>query len=255
MTLDGLTVFVSPALEAVGVPHAFTTRLGGVSVGPFESLNLGFSTGDQPDDVLTNRARLCAALDCPPEALRFVKQVHGRTILQPAGDWPTGADGTPPEADGLLTDDPSYLIGVRTADCLPVLLATSDGRHVAAVHAGWRGLQQRIPAAAVDLLRSRAGCAADQLVAAVGPGIGAARYEVGPEVAAEFKSQFLRPLASGKPGLDLQGVAVAQLCEAGVTTVDRIPACTYDHPEWFFSYRRDGSRCGRQAAVIRTLPR
>jgi len=244
-------VFQSPSLAAIGVPHAFTTRLGGVSTGPFESLNLGFSTGDQPDDVLTNRARLCSAMDLPAEALRFVKQVHGRKILSPTNDWPTGVEGTPPEADGLLTDDPRCLIGIRTADCLPLLLATDDGRHVAAVHAGWRGLQQGIPAAAVDLLAAQAGCGPERLVAVVGPGIGPARYEVGPEVAEQFGEAFLVPLLSGKPGLDLQGVAVSQLRHAMVGQVDCLAVCTFEHPEWFYSYRRDGARCGRQAAVIR----
>ncbi len=201
--------------------------------------------------MLANRARLCAALDRPAEDLRFVKQVHGRTILEPVDDWPTGADGTPPEADGLMTSDPRYLIGVRTADCLPLLLATADGRHVAAVHAGWRGLAQGLPAAAVGALCERAGCTPESLVAAVGPGIGPERYEIGPEVAAQFEPEFLRPLPTGRPGLDLQGVAVAQLRTAGVAGVDRLAACTYDHDAWFFSYRRDGARCGRQAAVIR----
>jgi copper oxidase (laccase) domain-containing protein len=132
-----------------------------------------------------------------------------------------------------------------------LLLATDDGRHVAAVHAGWRGLEQGIPAAGVALLCEQAGCGPARLIAAVGPGIGAARYEIGPEVAARFGGEFLLPLASGRPGLDLQGVAVAQLAAAGVTAIDRVAVCTFDHPELFFSYRRDGAVCGRQAAVIR----
>ena len=246
-----MPVYRSPKLEAIGVRHAFTTRQGGVSTGPFESLNLGFSTGDVPDDVLTNRARICAALDALPEALRFVKQVHGKTVRQPREEWPTGAEGTPPEADGLITGDPRYVIGVRTADCLPVLLASDDGRTVVAVHAGWRGLQQQMVRNAVRWLADYARCLPSSMVAAIGPGISPQRYEVGDEVAEQFDEAHLVPLASGKSGLDLLGVAAAQLGEAGVTAVDRITRCTYDHPELFYSYRRDGARCGRQAAVIR----
>lgn len=249
--LGGLPILQSPLLLSAGIPHAFTLRRGGTSRPPFDSLNLGFSTGDEPARVLANRRRLCAAFGLPLEHLRFVKQVHGCDVVEPTAAWPTGADDGPPEADALLTDDPRWLIGVRTADCLPVLLATTDGRYVAAVHAGWRGLVQRILPNAVRRLCDRAGCEPDQLLAAVGPGIGAARYEVGPEVAAEFPDSCVRRPAGKREHVDCGGFAARQLQEAGIVEVDRSQQCTFAAPKAFFSYRRDGAATGRQAAVIR----
>jgi copper oxidase (laccase) domain-containing protein len=158
--LDGLTLLCSPRLADAGLPHGFTTRLGGVSRGPFASLNLGLVTGDEPKQVVANRERVAAALGFPLASLRLARQVHGAALVDAAEGAPGGsseADG--PAADGLLTDDPALLLSVRVADCLPVLLASPDGHVVAAVHAGWRGAAAGIVASAARQLAARAGVA------------------------------------------------------------------------------------------------
>ncbi|MCC7492115.1 MAG: peptidoglycan editing factor PgeF [Fimbriimonadaceae bacterium] len=244
----GLRYFVAPRLVDRGLPHGFTTRGGGVSAAPYDSLNLGFGTGDQPAAVQTNRARVATALGFAT-AVRWVTQVHGCEVRQPLGDWPAGPDPAPPAADALLTDQPA-LIGVRTADCLPLLLATGDGRWVAAVHAGWRGLAAGIVPRAAVALAAAAGCAVSGLLAAIGPAIGPAVYEVGPEVAAQFAAAVITSGPRGREHLHLAATAARQLRELGLTAIDGGEVCTWEHPELFYSHRRDGACTGRQAAVV-----
>jgi hypothetical protein len=251
LELDGLILLQSPALLAAGAPHAFTTRGGGLSAPPFDTLNLGRATGDDPAAVRANQERVCRALGFGLPALRLVHQVHGCHLL--AADQAGEADGELwPEADGLLLSEPGRLALVRTADCLPLLLARADGRAAAAVHAGWRGLAAGIVPRAVAALARQAGCRPGDLCAAVGPAIGPAAYEVGPEVAAAFDPAFRRPGADagGRAHLDLQAAAAAQLAAAGVAVIDVAEECTWSQPELFFSHRRDGARTGRQGAVI-----
>lgn len=248
--LAGLPVLVSPRLAAAGVPHAFTTRQGGESRPPYDSLNLGFGTGDDAAAVVANRARVCAALGFDPAALRFVRQVHGAVLHEPGAPWSNGPEPEPPAGDGLLTGCGDLLIGVRVADCLAVLLATPEGRHVAAVHAGWRGLAAGILPAAVDALCRRSGRAPGDLLAAVGVAIGPARYEVGPEVAAHFPASCLSTGPSGRAHLAVAACGAQQLRAAGVHRIDAVARCTFEEPAWFYSHRRDGPQTGRQAALI-----
>lgn len=245
--VGGLVLLQAPLLLSAGVSHAFSTRLGGVSEGLHASLDLGLLTGDAPAAVAENRARLCAALGYDLAALTFVHQVHGRE-LRPASEGARGAqreDGAP-AADGLLLDAPGLLAWVRTADCLPVLLASDDGRRAAAVHAGWRGLAAGIIAAAVEALD----VAPERLLAAIGPGIGAENYEVSPEVAAALGEAHCRPGPRGRPLLDLAAAAASQLRTAGVMRLDVAEECTFRDAELFFSHRRDGARTGRQGGFI-----
>lgn len=245
----GLMVLRSPLLVRHGIAHGFTTRFGGVSAEPFASLNLGLATGDRAEDVQANRVRLCAAFGLPSGALRMVRQVHGATLLD-AVTLPAADVGCAVEADGLYCSSPGLLLGVRVADCLPVLLASRDGAWVAAVHAGWRGLAGGILPCAVATLAERSGRPAGELLAAVGPGISQEHYEVSPEVAAHFPPECHRPGERGRPLLDLAAVALRQLREAGVGEADASGRCTHAEPEWFYSHRRDGPRTGRQAGVI-----
>ncbi|MBI2299614.1 MAG: peptidoglycan editing factor PgeF [Armatimonadetes bacterium] len=247
--LDGLRVFRSPLLDRHGIAHGFTTRLGGASDGPFASLNLGFATGDQADRVAANRARLCAAFGLEPAALRMVRQVHGDALVDAAA-LPPADVGCAVQADGLYTSSAGLLLGVRVADCLPVLLASRDGAWVAAVHAGWRGLAAGILSQAVAALAEGSRRPAADLLAAVGPGIGQERYEVSAEVAGGFPPECQRTGERGRPLLDLAAVAVRQLREAGIGDVDASGRCTHAEAEWFYSHRRDGPRTGRQAGVI-----
>ncbi|MCP5149459.1 MAG: peptidoglycan editing factor PgeF [Ectothiorhodospiraceae bacterium] len=221
-----------------------TTRGGGVSVGPFASLNLGGAAGDDPASVGTNRDRLRAALDLPAEPC-WLAQEHGTTVVE-AGDDARGAP-----ADGSVAHAAGVVCAVLTADCLPVLLVDTRNRAVAAVHAGWRGLAAGVLERGVDAL---AGQPTDVL-AWIGPAIGPAAYEVGDEVRHAFVSDdplataAFRPSPRGRWLADLPALGRARLARAGVTSVHGGEHCTLSAPDRFFSYRRDGTT-GRMATLI-----
>lgn len=229
-----------------GVRAAFTLRTGGVSAAPYAALNLGMHVGDVPAAVAENRRRLHAALDLPADPA-WLEQVHGSQVLEHGGTALTGT----PAADALVTRVPGVVAAVQVADCLPVLLAARDGSVVAAAHAGWRGLAAGILAATV----ARAGVPAGQLLAWLGPAIGAAHFEVGGEVRAAFlahdgrAAEAFAPNARGRWQCDLRLLARQRLAQAGVTAVFGEEWCTYAERTRFFSYRRDG-QCGRMAALI-----
>jgi len=213
---------------------AFSTRLGGVSEGPFESLNLGLLTEDAEEAVVENRRRLAAALGFGPERLVFARQVHGTRLI----DHPIPApDGEIAEADGHVVRAPGLAPLVFAADCLPVALAGPGG--VAMVHAGWRGLAGGILKAAAAAVEATA--------AAIGPGIGACCYEVGAEVLAAFKG-LGEGVAEGNM-LDLPEAARRSLSNAGVGRIEAAGLCTSCEERLFFSHRRDEGRTGRQAGL------
>lgn len=260
---NGIVTYFSPLLAGAGVTHAFSTRLGGRSVGPFHSLNLAQSSGgpstetrDEDPAVESNYRLLQDALGLPNHRLVWCRQVHGCAAVTPTRE--TAAK--PPEADALITDRPDVLLSIRVADCVPILLASRDGRRVVAVHAGWRGVVLGVLPRAIEAMRDRYGVCSDQLLAAVGPCISAAHFEVGPEVADEFRRCDLghavieRP--ARKPHIDLAGAVVAQLERAGVSRdrVDTTDRCTFRDADEFFSHRRDQGRTGRMAAVIAVRP-
>jgi YfiH family protein len=219
--------------EQDGYVVAFTTRVGGVSAGPYASLNLGRLTLDPPEHVDENRRRACASLDADPEALSFNRQVHSATVHRAAA----GARGR--EGDGLWTDEPRVPLLAFAADCVPIAVArTGRDPALAVLHAGWRGLADGIVAAGVRALGG--GPAA----AVVGPAIGPCCYEVGAEVAGRFDPDLTR---DGR--LDLWAAAERRLRDAGVATVERVDLCTACHPELFFSHRRDGGVTGRQGVI------
>ena len=256
---NAVVYYRSPRLAALGVPHAFSTRLGGVSVGPFASLNLGNPAGqarqDAPENIAENYRRLHAAVGCENRRRYFAHQVHGAIVLDPAVHAQTDSIHGGCEigkGDALVTADPAVLLSVRTADCVPVLLADVTGGRVAACHAGWRGV---VAGVVVEALKSFDDPA--RVVAAIGPGIGYDAFEVGPEVADEFDRVFgpdapTRRLAEGKARVDLKRALVVQLQRAGVPAdaIDTTDRCTVTHADEFFSHRRDHGLTGRMAAVI-----
>jgi YfiH family protein len=243
---DGIAVLTSPTLEARGCAVVFTERTGGVSTGPFDSLNLGFGTGDAATRVRRNRERLRRALDIAPFAVG--EQVHGvaaaRVGAGRAGAGFRSRGSAIPRADALIASHRGRPVAVLAADCVPVVLAW-DGR-VAVVHAGWRGMAGGIVGRVVERVGE------PPPAAAIGPAIGPCHYEVGEDVAAA--------VAGGSPAgarverrgertfLDLAGTVEGVLRLAGVTEVDRAGECTACHADRFFSHRRDGTT-GRQAAV------
>lgn len=226
-----------------GLVHGFSDREGGVSEGRFAALNLGRRWGDDPAAVEENYARLGRAAAFDPARLHVVRQVHGAGVV-----WAHEvAPGT--EADALCcrrTD--GHMVGVLTADCVPVLVADREGEVAAAVHSGWRGTVANIVGATVRTL-VEAGVAPTRLVAAVGPCIEREAFEVGPEVAAHFDASFVDDRGA-RPHVDLVAAVTAQLCAAGLTpgAVERVGGCTHAHVDRWFSYRRDGAGIGQMLA-------
>jgi polyphenol oxidase len=214
---------------------AFSTRLGGVSAGAFESLNLGRSTRDDSANVDENRRRLCAALGIEPERLALNRQVHGATVKR-AEEGERTQNG-----DGLWTDEPGVPMLAFSADCLPIALARVNGNPgLALLHAGRMGLLEGILQAGAAALDGPA-------AAIVGPGIGPCCYEVGEDILAAYRARFGPDVVRGR-NLDLWSAAERVLHEAGVETVERLDVCT-SCDDRFFSHRRDGAITGRQGVI------
>ena len=226
-----------------GARAAFTTRDGGVSDGPYRSLNLGILTDDEPERVERNRRRMADALGLGAERIAMGWQVHGTEIAEWSSPPDRGRDGFGHpgaelrKVDGHATAVSGLGLLVLAADCLPVALA-APGR-VAMVHCGWRGL-------AGGIVERATGSFAEPPAAAIGPGIGRCCYEVGDEVRAAFAD--LNGVTSGRM-LDLRGVAEAKLRAAGVAPIEHVDLCTSCRGDLFFSHRRDRGVTGRQAGV------
>lgn len=217
----------------------FSTREGGVSEGPYASLNLGRLTGDEVERVDENRRRLCAEAGTDVERLALNRQVHS-TLVHRAE---SGARGEP--GDGLWTEERDLPVLAMAADCLPIALVRADtaAPAVAVLHAGWRGLLDGIARTGVETLGGA-------VRAAVGPAIGPCCYEVGPEVAEPFAATFGPDVLHGR-NLDLWTSAERALNAAGVGEVHRIDLCTACNPDKFFSHRRTGKPRGVQGVIAR----
>lgn len=251
---NGVVLFRSPVLERIGVPHGFSTRIGGVSQAPFDSLNLGNPNGcdiqDDLDHLDRNYALLLEAAGLAGRRLVRVHQVHADRVV-----WADElTDIRHEKADAIATRDPQIAASVRIADCVPVLLASGDGRTVAAVHAGWRGVVAGIVLQAIEQMQ----VGADQIRAAIGPSIGMEAFEVGPEVLEAFETRLKDPVlhrrADGKGHVDLRETLRRQLLGAGVAPehIDTTEVCTVRDRHLFYSHRRDNGVTGRMAAVIGT---
>ena len=220
----------------------FSTRRGGVSSGPFASLNLGRLTDDDGANVDENRQRLAAAVGRPRERFLYGRQVHETTVRR--ATEPPGPERPAAAEDGQATtlEDAPALVFI--ADCLPVMLVAESG--VAALHGGWKGMAGGIVGEGVAALRELG--ADGPIRAALGPSARGCCYEVGEEVHAHFEAYDARV---GERNLDLAAVARAQLAAAGVDEVHDTGLCTMcADPELFFSHRRDGGVTGRQAGVV-----
>jgi hypothetical protein len=215
---------------------AFSTRHGGVSEGPYASLNLGVLTRDRPKNAHENRRRLCEAVGADAELLSMNRQVHAATVNRAVA----GERGR--EGDGLWTDEPNMPMLKLTADCLPVALArANDSPALALLHVGRLGLLAGVLEAGVDALGG------EDLAAAVGPGIGPCCYEVGDEISDAYRARFGAAAVQGR-NLDLWAVAERVLRDAGVGSVERIDVCTACSDD-FFSHRRDRGVTGRQGVI------
>jgi YfiH family protein len=229
-------------LELPGARAVFSTRTGGVSRGPYRSLNLGILTDDDPEQVTENRRLLARAARLDARRVAMGWQVHGSDLCEWDGPDPEEAYAAPggkqlPRVDGHLTRERRLALLVMVADCYPVAL--SDGRRAAMLHCGWRPLAGGIVERAVARFE-------ETPAAAVGPGIGGCCYEVGPEVLEHFGD--VDGAADGRL-LDLRRVIEARLAAAGVTEIQHLDRCTSCHPDLYFSHRRDDGVTGRQAGL------
>jgi polyphenol oxidase len=221
-----------------------TTRGGGLSGGPWGSLNLALHTGDDPGSVYRNRARLTEALGLS-SVPAWPRQVHGAVVADAA------ALSDAVEADAVVARGPGLVCSVQTADCLPVLFASLDGQRVAAAHAGWRGLAGGVLESALNAM----GHPPESITAWLGPAIGPDAFEVGPEVRAAFLAHDTAAAHAFRPGegdrwfADIYRLARLRLERAGVREIHGGGRCTYAESGVFFSYRRDGT-CGRMATLI-----
>ena len=211
---------------------AFTTRVGGVSDGPYASLNLG-ARGDDPERVAENRRIACASLGLDAERLSVNRQRHSPTVHRAE----PGIRDEP--GDGLWSDEPGRPMLALAADCVPIAVAAAEGPpRLAVLHAGWRGLAEGVVEAGVRALR------AERTAAIVGPAVGPCCYEVGPEVSARFDGDL-----TSNGILDLWTAAERALRRAGVAEVERVDLCTRCNPELFFSHRRSGAARGAQGVI------
>ncbi len=253
------SVLRSSLLTGHGFSHGFSTREGGVSVPPFDSLNLARNVGDDPAAVAENHRRFAEALGVPVTRVYEVTQVH-RAEVQRVGANDDVAALRLIEADALAASPAptgeALCLAIRTADCVPVLIADPESRAVAAAHAGWRGIVAGVIPAAIRALAEAGGGDPSNFVAAIGPHIRVDAFEVGDEVAHEIEAAApgcgaIRP-RQPRPHADLSLVVRAHLEASGVRndSVDDVGGCTYADAARFFSYRRDGSRSGRLLSAI-----
>ena len=230
------------AADLPGARVLFSSRRGGVSPPPFDSLNIGRLTDDDGANVDANRERLAEAVGLPRKRFLYGRQVHGATVRR--GTEPPGPDRPAADEDGQATALTDAAALVFVADCLPIALA-ADGA-VAAIHGGWRGLAAGIVEEGVNALRELGGTG--PVTAAIGAGAGACCYEVSEEVQAHFAD--VPEAREGERNLDLAAIARAKLAQAGVAEVHDLGLCTMCHPDLFFSHRRDHGTTGRQAGVV-----
>jgi polyphenol oxidase len=277
-----LNVLAWPSLDALGVDAFVTTRHGGVSAGPYATLNLGLHVGDTQADVLVNRRRVAAALGSDLGDFVFCTQAHGRRVAVVSGaDRGRGAlslDDAVAHTDALVTTDPGTVLAILVADCVPIILTDPQAGVLACVHAGWRGTVAGVTGTALHAMQAL-GARPERIRAAIGPAVAADRYQVGPDVAAAAERFFggnldgiMRPDGSGASGtgrwlFDLpaanrrvireSGVPDAQIHGSGLSTASRVPdsrGMDSQGPELFFSDRA-ARPCGRFAAVARLRPR
>jgi YfiH family protein len=232
-----------PTDEPASVRLAFSTRRGGVSLPPYDTLNLGRSTPDDPSAVAENRHRLLMSLGLDPARVATAGQIHGAAVTA------VGDPGLAPACDALVTRTRGLALAVSAADCLPILMVAPGA--VAAAHAGWRGSAAGVAEATLESLRRAADVSVDRVRIHLGPCIRECCYVVGPEVARQFPQEAVSS-TGGELRLSLPTAVRGRLLAAGIDpeSIEDVGACTACEPTWYFSHRRDRGVTGRLWAVV-----
>ena len=257
---EGVKVLVCNPLEDAGFTNGFSTRLGGVSDFPKNSLNLGGFDEDSAENIYENRRRFLTAIG-GDFALATAWQVHGDgvKIVMDQAD----IDNSEERFDGLVSRMPDVLVGVKTADCVPVLVGDNRTGSFAAVHAGWRGTVASIVVRAIEKMQSEFGSEPKDMIAAIGPAAGCDNYEIGSDVIEAFAEKFdgsekyFNPTREGHALVDLHLANKDQLLTCGVP-LDEIytaPFCTMERPDLFFSYRLEKKKFGKTGRLLSVIGR
>jgi YfiH family protein len=267
-----LKYLTSKLLDSAGfLLHAYSTRQGGISKEPYNSLNLGLSGQDDKQNVIQNRKLFCKATGIEPYQIFCVNQVHGNEVLlvdDPVLEaWRKKREAMPPEkesvrADALLTNLPGVALAILTADCLPIIIADPERKAIAIVHAGWRGTLQGVTQQALFKLGECFGGRPGEWLISLGPCIGACCYTIGQEVVdlfAENFSDWRNYIICDKTGqyrLNLREANKSQLLKFGINpkNIDQVGECTACHTEDFFSYRKAHPATGRMMSLVMLKP-
>lgn len=256
LKIEDRLYFKSSLLETEpDIQHFFTSRLGGVSRGNIEGLNLGFRVGDDIDSVKQNYHIIAMDFDIPYGGITSAKQTHSkdvRIITETEKGCGVSRLSETFEADGLITNCKGIALTVFYADCVPILLSDGKTGVVAAVHSGWRGTVSRIAENAVNIMKNEFGSNPENIKAAIGPSIGKCCFETGEEVACNFDSDLVRSEDNGKFKVDLWEANRRILEKSGLCeeNIDVLGICTICQSDILYSYRTHGDRTGRMGAVI-----
>ena len=255
--------FFESLLRHEEIRHFVSTRIGGASSAPYESLNLSFGVGDDPQNVLKNRKLLAGALGIQMTSLTCAKQVHDAHVRivsegmrgKGAADYESAINGT----DAMVTNAANICLTILVADCVPILFYDPSKRVIGTAHAGWKGAIQQVAKKTVTVFRQDFGCLPQDIIVGIGPSIGPCCYEVGSEVISQAKDVFgtkedcmSNESADGKAYFDLKSANLKQLLQAGIPekNIEVPKTCTCDHSDLFFSYRHEKGKTGRFGAGI-----
>jgi YfiH family protein len=247
---NGLPYFEIPEMAEIGwIRHGFLTRKGGVSLPPYDTLNLSKDNGDREEDVIQNKNRIAGAFYFDPKRLVLLNQIHQDRILllrNSLGTLPTLL-----EYDALITNSPNTFLGIQTADCVPIFIADQKKRVIAAIHAGRQGTALHITTKVLKTMEEEFACTSENLIIALGPSIGNCCYEIDEKVFQPEWEPFSTLKGSGRWMVDLARINIAQMKKEGIQEeqIIWVDLCTRCHADLFFSYRKEG-QTGRQLSFI-----
>jgi YfiH family protein len=249
------------------IRHFVSTRTGGFSEFPYNSLNLGLHVGDDPDTVLKNRRRLAEAIGIPLNQFTIAKQIHSGNVRvvtnRLRGSGSTDHEDAVADTDAMVTDTPGICLIVLVADCVPMLFFDPSRRAIGVAHAGWRGTLKSVASNTVTAMKEAFGSSPGDIIVGIGPSVGPCCYRVGPDVISQVKIVFqgrndfiVDESKSGKGYLDLWKANLERLLHAGIerNNIEIAMRCTCHEPDLFFSYRNQGGNTGRFASGIMLLP-